>query len=251
MARNSSLFKIEGTLDNVTFYKSADGYFVRTKGGVSKNRIMNDPAFVRTRENGSEFGRSASSGKLLRDAVSSFVFKAKDSKLSSRLMKVMSDIKNQDLVSARGERNVVEGLATATATGKAYLKDFDFNNRATMRSVFFSPFTVDSGTGVITITDLKPTEQIRFPEGATHFSLQSGFVNLDFETGASDITYSAVSNLPIDGTVSTISLTPSGVPMGTGLEFIVLLIEFFQEVNGQQYALNNGAYNVLNIVEVM
>ncbi len=249
MARNSSLFKIEGTLDNVTFYKSADGYFVRTKGGVSKNRIMNDPAFVRTRENGSEFGRSASSGKLLRDAVSSFVFKAKDSKLSSRLMKVMSDIKNQDLVSARGERNVVEGLPTAT--GKANLKGFDFKNRATMRSVFFSPFTVDAATGVITITDLKPTEQIRFPEGATHFSLQSGFVNLDFETGASDIAYSAVSNLPIDGMVSTITLTPSGVPSGSGLEFVVLLIEFFQEVNGQQYSLNNGAYNVLNIVEVM
>ena len=243
MAKNSSLFKIEGTLDNVTFYKSADGYFVRTKGGVSKNRIMNDPAFVRTRENGT------SSGKLLRDAVSSFVFKAKDSKLSSRLMKVMSDIKNQDLVSARGERNVVEGLATAT--GKSYLKGFDFNNRATMRSVFFSPITVYSGTGVITITDLKPTEQIRFPEGATHFSLQSGFVNLDFETGASDIAYSAVSNLPIDGAVSTITLSPSGVPVGSGFEFVVLLIEFFQEVNGQQYALNNGAYNVLNIVEVM
>ena len=249
MARNSSLFKIEGTLDNVTFYKSADGYFVRTKGGVSKNRIMNDPAFVRTRENGSEFGRSASSGKLLRDAVSSFVFKAKDSKLSSRLMKVMSDIKNQDLVSTRGERNVVEGLATAT--GKAYLKGFDFNNRASMRSVFFSPFTVDSATGAITVTDLKPTEQIRYPEGATHFSMQSGFVNLDFETGVSDITYSAVSNLPIDGTVSTVSLTPSGVPSGTGLEFMVLLIEFFQEVNGQQYSLNNGAFNVLNIVEVL
>ncbi|WP_367223967.1 hypothetical protein [Flavobacterium sp.] len=98
---------------------------------------------------------------------------------------------------------------------------------------------------------MKPTEQIRFPEGATHFSLQSGFVNLDFETGASDITYSAVSNLPIDGTVSTIALTPSGVPAGAGLEFMVLLIEFFQEVNGQQYALNNGAYNVLNIVEVV
>ena len=249
MARNSSLFKIEGTLDNVTFYKSADGYFVRTKGGVSKNRIMNDPAFVRTRENGSEFGRSASSGKLLRDAVSSFVFKAKDSKLSSRLMKVMSDIKNQDLVSTRGERNVVEGLSTAT--GKAYLKGFDFNNRATMRSVFFSPFTVDNATGVITITDLKPTEQIRFPEGATHFSMQSGFVNLDFETGTSDITYSAVSNLLIDGTVSTVTLTPSGAPTGNGFEFVVLLIEFFQEVNGQQYSLNNGAYNVLNIVEVM
>jgi hypothetical protein len=249
MARNSSLFKIEGTLDNVTFYKSADGYFVRTKGGVSKKRIMNDPAFVRTRENGREFGRSASSGKLLRDAVGSFVFKAKDSKLSSRLMKVMFDIKNQDLVSVRGERNVVEGLTTAK--GKAYLKGFDFNILATLRSVFFNPYVVDAVTGVITFTDLKPTEEIRYLEGATHFSLQSGFVNLDFATGASDITYSAVTNLPINGSVSTVTLTPSGVPTGTGIVFMVLLLEFFQEVNGEQYSLNNGAFNVLNIVEVL
>ncbi len=249
MAKNKSLFKVEGTLDNVTFYKSTDGYFVRTKGGVSKKRIMNDPAFARTRENGSEFGRSASSGKMLRDVMSTFVFKAKDSKLSSRLMKVMSDIKNQDLISVRGERNVAVGLATVT--GKEFLKGFDFNNRATFRSVFFNPFVVDGSTGVITITDLKPNEQIRYPDGATHFSLQSGFVNLDFSTGASDITYSAISNLPLDGSLSTITLTPSSIPTGTGTVMVVLLVEFFQEVNGQQYALNNGAYNVLTIVEVV
>jgi len=28
-----------------------------------------------------------------------------------------------------------------------------------------------------------------------------------------------------------------------------LLIEFFQEVNGIQYSLKNGSYNVLNIVD--
>ena len=67
---------------------------------------------------------------------------------------------------------------------------------------------------------------------------------------ASDITYSAVTNLPINGSVSTITLTPSGVPSGTGIVFMVLLLEFFQEVNGEQYSLNNGAFNVLNIVEV-
>jgi len=27
-------------------------------------------------------------------------------------------------------------------------------------------------------------------------------------------------------------------------------VEFFQEINGVQYPLKNGAYNVLNIVEV-
>ena len=69
MARQSSLIKIEGTIDNLTFYKSADGHFVRSKGGVSKNRIMNDPAFVRTRENGAEFSSIVGSGKNFENGI--------------------------------------------------------------------------------------------------------------------------------------------------------------------------------------
>ena len=58
MARQSGLFNFEGTLDNVTFYKTADGLLVRKKGGVSKNRLLHDPAFIRARENGAEIGRA-------------------------------------------------------------------------------------------------------------------------------------------------------------------------------------------------
>lgn len=49
MARQSSLIKISGTLEDLTFFKSADGHMVRMKGGVSGDRIKNDPAFARTR----------------------------------------------------------------------------------------------------------------------------------------------------------------------------------------------------------
>jgi hypothetical protein len=51
MAKSKGLLKIEGTLDGMTFYKSQDGYLVRTKGGVFAKRIANDAAFARTREN--------------------------------------------------------------------------------------------------------------------------------------------------------------------------------------------------------
>ena len=49
MAKQKSFLKVAGTLDGLTFYKSVDGHLVRTKGGVSKGRIMNDPAYIRTR----------------------------------------------------------------------------------------------------------------------------------------------------------------------------------------------------------
>ena len=59
MGKLAGIIKLEGTLDGLTFYKSADGYLVRTKGGVSKTKIMNDPSFARTRENLCEFGANA------------------------------------------------------------------------------------------------------------------------------------------------------------------------------------------------
>lgn len=54
MARQSGLIKIKGTLDNVTFYKSKDGDLAKMKTSVDKDRIANDPAYQRTRENGAE-----------------------------------------------------------------------------------------------------------------------------------------------------------------------------------------------------
>ena len=37
--------------------------------------------------------------------------------------------------------------------------------------------------------------------------------------------------------------------LNDGTKFYLILVEFFQEVNGVQYSLKNGSYNVLNIVE--
>ena len=45
-------------------------------------------------------------------------------------------------------------------------------------------------------------------------------------------------------------LTPVAVPVGTGVRLVVLLIEFFQEVNGVKYMPHNGAFNVLHLVAV-
>jgi hypothetical protein len=249
MAKLDGILKIQGTLENLTFYKSADGHMVRTKGGVSKNRIMNDPAFIRTRENGTEFGECAGSGKLFRTAVGTMVFKAKDAKLSSRLLKVMSEIKNRDLVSNRGLRNVAEGITNPE--GKLALKGFDFNNNAPMKSVLYAPYTLEATSGKIGIEQLIPAEQLRYPSGATHFSVQSAFANIDFSTGDHAITFSDVVNLPIDLAENTFSLVPSSVPDGSGVQVYLLLIEFFQEVNGIQYSLKNGAFNVLNVLEVV
>lgn len=249
MGKLKSFIKLVGTLDGLTFYKSQDGYMVRTKGGISKSRMLKDPAFKRTRENFRQFGLNAKAGALFRNSVGPMLAKAKDSKLPSRILKTMSDIKNFDSTSVRGQRSVYLGLETAE--GKQLLKGLDFNNRAHLQSVLNAHFSVDTATGVIEIPDFTTQEQLAATESATHVGFRTAFVNLNFETGLFNSSYSPVVMLPIDLSVSTVTLTPDGVPAGDGIQMHLLLIEFYQEMNGVQYPLLNGAHNVLNLVELV
>ncbi len=149
MAKLRSLIKLEGTLDGLTFYKTKDGYLVRTKGGVSKQRMATDPAYARTRENGAEFGHCAKMGKVLRKAMLTLLTDAKDGRTSSRIMQTLSKVKNTDETSVRGQRNVSIGLATLE--GKALLKGFDFNTNAPLSTVLLADYTLNTTTvGMIT-----------------------------------------------------------------------------------------------------
>lgn len=249
MAKYKSLFEVEGTLGEVNFYKSQDGYRMRRKGGVSKERIESDPAFIRTRENNTEFGNSASGGKMLRRAVIDLMADAKDSKVSSRLTQRMSRVKNLDLTSARGQRKVEVGILSPE--GKMVLKEFNFNKYATLSSVLLSDYNLDTVTGEIVIDNFVPQQRLAIPEGSTHVALISGFLNLDFTTGEKDLQLSNVVNLPINGTATTVTLTPATAPVGTGQSFYLLKVAFYQQINGIQYSLNNGSFNALQVLEVL
>ena len=249
MARQSGLIKIKGTLDNVNFYKTKDGDLARMKTSVDATRIANDPAFARTRENGAEFGNSARSGKLTRDNLRPISLNATDGRVVARLTKLMTQIKNLDTTSARGQRNV--GVAMATAQAKALLKGFEFNRDALLSSLLFKPWALNTTTGVITIAALAPALDIIYPEGATHVSLTGAYANINYATGVADVKLTNVQNLPISATSSAITLTPTAVPAGTGAKLFLLKIEFFQLVNNVQYSLKNGAYNALRIIEVI
>jgi hypothetical protein len=247
MARQSGLIKLKGTLDNVSFYKTKDGHLARMKTTVDAKRIATDPAFERTRENNKEFANSATGGKVMRDALRPMALNASDSRVISRLTKVMTAIKNLDAVSARGERNIGQGITDPNAVLK--LKGFEFNKDSLLSASLFKPMTINTGTGEIVIADLIPQMDVVWPQGATHVQFTSGFAGVDFVNGDKDLQLSNVVNLPIDGTQTTVTLTPASAPTVAGTNLYLLKIEFFQEVNGVQYTLKNGAFNALRVVE--
>jgi len=249
MARQKGIVKLQGTIGDISFYKSADGFMAKEKSAVDGERIANDPAFIRTRENMNEFGTSAKSAKFVRTALYGMINTAKDNRVSSRLMGLMSKIKNMDSTSARGLRNV--GIGIAVPAAKQLLKGFNFNKNSPLASILFKPYAVNTGTGVITIAGLKPIDDIATLAGATHINLKGAFARMNFVTGQYDIKYTNVVNLPINGVSTNVTLTPTGVPGGIGVDLFLLQVEFFQLVNGVQYSLKNGEFNALSIVEVV
>ena len=109
---------------------------------------------------------------------------------------------------------------------------------------------MDTETGEISIAALNPQKDISLPSGASHIILKSGFASVNFATGESEMTVSAPLRIATDAADQAVALKPATVPVLEGTNFILLSIDFIQEVNNVDYSLNNNAYNVLAIISV-
>lgn len=248
MARQKGIIKLKGTIGDITFYKSKDGYMAREKGGVDGNRIASDPAFQRTRENGAEFGRAGKAGKMLRTALNGMLVNAADSGMVGRLTQQMVKVIQADTTNERGLRNVIDGEAEL-------LTGFEFNIRGKLGTTLFAPITaaIDRVTGNITLSmdPFVPVNMVSAPSGATHFQVTSGGAEIDFEAETYVIQTSETGILPWDATPTVaITQTNTVTPNSTKPLFLAVGMEFYQQVNGQMYPLKDGAYNPLSLVMV-
>lgn len=248
MARESSILKLKGVLDGMSFYKNSEGHYVRAKGGIEKERILNDANFARTRENMNEFSNINSAGKLIRNSVSEFLRRAKDMRTSSRLVSTVSKIKNLDSVSARGQRTFANGFDTTE--GKALLTGYDFNKYAPLQMILKKDFVLDPVAGSMSIPDFKPKTDLAVPEFATHVKFGLACVSLDAANDLSESVYSTAPALEITEDVATLTVALDALPSAAGVKMFYLLVEFFQAVNGELYELRSGQMNALKIVHI-
>lgn len=248
MARQGGIIPLKGTIGNITFYKSKTGYLAREKGGVEASRIASDPAFIRTRENGEEFGRAGKAGKLLRTAFRAMVQKASDTYMVGRLTKEFVKVIQADQVSVRGKRNVIDGEAEL-------LQGFEFNLNGRLQSTLYAPFVANinrvTGDLSVDIPSFIPGDMIAAPAGATHYKVSYGLAEIDFESEKFVNNLQTLGESPIDQVpTAPHNLTSNIGANSTKPLFIALGIEFLQSVNGVLYNLKNGAYNALSIVAV-
>nr|WP_319398273.1 hypothetical protein [uncultured Carboxylicivirga sp.] len=248
MARQKGIIKLEGRIGDLSFYKSGNDYLARSKGGVEGDRIKNDPAYARTRENGQEFGRAGKAGKLIRNALKVPIKKAADNKVSSRLAALVLKAIQADTTNARGERTVIDG-------DLSLLQGFEFNAKQSLESIVTAPFTIAidraAGTFTVNVQEFVPTTEIAVVEGATHLQFIAAAAAIDFTNGSYEVDVAESAEIVI-GTDAQAALNIAGALSADSPNPILMVfgVEFYQLVNGAMYPLNNNASNPLAMVAV-
>ncbi|NRD22703.1 hypothetical protein HNV10_05595 [Winogradskyella litoriviva] len=257
MAKNNSFIRLEGTLDGLTFFRKNGENFVKTKSRVSRNRILNDPAYKRTRENMQEFGGAARASKAFRESFATIARLVSDSYVSARLTgKMRSIIPNG--VGLRGQRtiNLVDNSEPFLGLNFNVSKPFDrhFNAPSDGPVITASRDTVNWS-----LADFNTDTYVRAPEGASHFklALAAGYVSNyewvpalksyepveEVPNGIGAVTYSdaiALGGMVGAATDLTVDLTAyAPIPVTTAL-FASTAIVFYQMVNGELYELAQG-----------
>jgi len=247
MARQKGILPLEGTIGNITFLKTSDGYLAREKTGPSGQRMRTSPAFARTRENWAEFGAAGKGAKLLRAAFNAVLPGIADKRMTSRLVQVLMRIVHTDSTHDRGARTIAAG-------DMALLEGFEFNQGSQLGNTLSALYTATAdraaGAADIVLPAFTPQLAIAAPAGTTHFRLMAAAAEADFAAGSYTVSQSETDDLPYDH--QSVALPPLSCSLTAGGAlpvFLVLGIRFLQAVNGKMYPLQNGAFNALALVK--
>ncbi|HEY4148775.1 MAG TPA: hypothetical protein VGM41_07595 [Chitinophagaceae bacterium] len=248
MAKQHGIFKVRGTVGGANFFKTQDGYLVRDATTLDADRIKNDPAFKRTRENGSEFASAAKAGKLFRKAFTSLLVTGSDNRIVSRLVKILVAAQKYDTTHPRGQRTVMAG-------NLGLLQGFECNIgapfEATMKADFTATIDRAGGKATLAIDSFIPEALVMAPTGATHFKIVTAAAAIDFDSGVRTTDMQSTAELPWDiiptAAISLINTLPAA---GTSPLFLLAGIQFLQKEGNIYYALNTGNANALQVTKV-
>ncbi len=238
MAKQTGVIRLQGTMGDITFYKTKAGHLAKAKSSLTKEKVMKHPAFEGSRRAGSEFGRGAEASALLRHAFYPAARWAKDWSTHFRLNKLMTDIVRSDKQHGKGER-------VLSAGNVRLLEGFEWNEEHHFSNIFEGYYTtkIDVMTGQMTakIAPFKASEWKMTPKECTHVQIRVGGTSLGAADDRSNICLMKSTFLPV-GEEEGEMLFELQVPAVVGIPQILGMgVVFYQEVSGEFYELKENA----------
>ncbi|MFD1469400.1 hypothetical protein ACFQ48_14305 [Hymenobacter caeli] len=244
MAQQTGILGIQGTVGGLVFAKDGS---IRQKPASNKASFQAKDSMARVRENASEFGGAATASKLVRDSLRVAIQAASDKRMVSRLTQAMRAAIALDGVHDRGMRQVLK-------SNLAPLLGFNFNLGAGIgQNLFFQYTLTGNGQGVtLAIPSLNPQTDIAAPTGATHYEIVVGASSVNFlgKTYQQAAVAAPLGILPLNGAALTNRTVVATLPAAPGADDLVvgvLGVNYYQQLNGKYYPLNNNASNPLAV----
>jgi hypothetical protein len=216
---------IVGTLGDLIFYKTVHGHLVRRKGTLDKERVMNDPAFEKSRAAGSEFGRAGSGSAMIRKGITQHIPYACNGQTHARLSKLLGEIIRMDTEHPKGARQVLPA-------NLAPLKSFEWIENNPLARAFWASCggsMTPEGTLTITMPGFSPKRDLGWPVDATHAQITVVCLAIDFEgkEAHSDASQSALLMKSALNTDLSFSAT---VPIREGIAALAGIgVQFFKD----------------------
>jgi len=238
MAKQKGIVALEGTLGGISFYMRKGKAVARAAGGgFNGEKIRKSPSMVRVRENATEFGFCSRVKKAYRLGLMPLLGHYKEPTLHGRMMQLFQQVKACDLVSARGQRRV--SLGVQTPSGGLLMRSFSFTPQCTILNVVPMTGVYDAVAGSYSVGALDSSKVV-FPKGADHLALQLGVYGFDFEQLVSSLALSEPQFITKDSGLHSFTLAVAALPAEGLLRFGYLKLQFYQEVNGELYALKEA-----------
>ena len=242
MGKLEGIIRFTGSFDGLSFYKSRGKIVVRRTGGFKGEAIKTQANYVRTRENASQFGYCCKVGKALRMALFPFVRQIRRPYLHNQVVSLLSQIVSFDDQSPRGAKTLP--LALGSEGGRSLLKGFDFNDAMPLKDVLAVAYTVSLAEGKFVVPAFK-LSQVAFPAGASHIGLQFMLLRFDFDLLEYQLQTSEVCYLAqADGEASC--TLEADLVAGSGSLLGLVFASFYQETNGEKYALEGCSLSVVD-----
>lgn len=264
MALQKSILKLQGTLDELTFYFLNGKPVVRRKKFIPKDNYLKQKAYSLFRQNAKEFGGSALIGKAFRTSLGGALKTYKGETLHPSVVKLVRAV----IHLGPGHRGQRSFLVLPNAFS---FKGFEFAAAQTFTSVCSALFSfqvnTERNTAELTIPGFENAAFINAPEGATHFRIVNAVTVLsDYSyndeikkyapvlpelNGLSSVVYSPFISLKsavVQDILITASLPGSPVISAQAGLITCIGIEFYQEVNGAFSLMKKG--NAMQIADV-
>lgn len=247
MAIQKGLIKFTGSVGDFSGYEKEGIFYLRTKGGGTKEHINNSPACARTREGNAEMEHASQLSTKFRKSIYAHLPKVKFNRLHNRLTDLFFDMIFSDTINDRGKRKAYKG-------DMQLLSGFNINKFLPLEHTYFGKlkhqFSTDNKSVMVNM-EFNPISDVKAPKGTTHLEIKSILSLVPVEDG-----------LPIYSIASDTVLIPHenlyaepdfaiSIPALAGEYILMHLIQikYVQQLNNSFYDINEKGGKVLAVLE--